>query len=95
MISVKAYRDGFSLLQDAGNEPLRIQIESDGNRINFPVPDTGESFTVVCEARKKGEKTAVHRAYYLFLIGDPPLPRTPVLRFVKEYRALCAASLTL
>ena len=52
------------------------------------VPETGESFFVVCEAVKKGKKEPARPSVYLFLIGEPPLAKEPVLRFVKEYRAV-------
>ena len=87
-VSVKAYRDGFSLRTDADNEPLRIRAAFGGNRVRFPVPDTGESFAVVCEAGREG---VASRAVYLFLIGEEgALPRAPILRFVKEYRRFAA-----
>ena len=85
-VSVGAYRDGYSLLPDADNEGLRIPAELDGNRVRFPIPQTGESFVVTADARKNGE---THRAVYLFLIGEEgSLPRAPILRYVKEYRHL-------
>ena len=87
-VSVKAYREGFSLLPDADGEPFRIRVETEGNLVRFPVPETGESFFVVCEAVKKGKKEPARPSVYLFLIGEPPLAKEPVLRFVKEYRAV-------
>ena len=85
-VSVSAFREGYSLLPDAENEGLRIQVECAGSAVRFPVP-AGEAFTVVCEAEGDGE---VHRSVYLFLIGNEegPLPRAPILRFSEEYRAL-------
>ncbi len=88
-LSVTAFGDGFSLLPQADNEPLRIPAEYGGNRVRFRVPRTGQSFAVVCEARERGgEKT--HRAVYLFLIGEENAlkPREPILRFVREYRTV-------
>jgi beta-mannosidase len=89
-LSATAYGDGFSLLPQADNEPFRIPAEYGGNRIRFPVPRIGESFAVVCEARERGGSEKTHRAVYLFLIGkeNALLPRGPVLRFVREYRAV-------
>ena len=85
-VSVRAYRDGFSLLPDADNESFRVQPELSGNRVRFPVPDACDSFAVVAEAVKDGVS---HRAVYLFLIGEEGrLPRMPILRFTAEYRRL-------
>ncbi|MBR4204408.1 MAG: hypothetical protein IKQ92_02930 [Clostridia bacterium] len=82
-LSVKAYRDGYSLLSGADNEKLSIPVGLSGNRVSFPVPE-GKSFSVVCEAAKDGTTC---RAVYLFLVGEEgSLPREPILRFVREYR---------
>lgn len=83
--SVRAYRDGYSLLPGADSEKLRIPVTLSGNRVSFPVPE-GESFSVVCDAVKDGRKRS---AVYLFLVGEEgSLPREPILRFVREYRAV-------
>ena len=85
-VSVSAYGDGYSLLPDADNGGLRIPVSFEGNAVRFTVPD-GESFTVVCEAEKDGE---VHRAVYLFLVGDEnkPLPRRPILCHTAQFRTV-------
>ena len=84
-ISVRAYGDGYSLLPGADSEKLRIPVTLSGNRVSFPVPEGG-SFSVVCDTVKDGRKRS---AVYLFLVGEEgSLPREPILRFVREYRAV-------
>ncbi|MBO4407285.1 MAG: hypothetical protein J5849_06240 [Clostridia bacterium] len=91
-LSVKAFRGGFSLIPGAANEKYLIPAEFAGNRVRFSVPEGENSFFVVCETGL-GEETC--RSVYLFLIGkEGSLPREPILRYVKEYRALHGGELS-